>query len=161
MKNFKKKLEAIVIFLIVWIILNENIYLSTIVTGIVIAMATLKLTNVMLQVDYAEEFYEPPKTMVLIFWRMMKAIYVSGWDILLRIVKGNVHPTFYRYKSKLTDPLSLTLLSNRITLPPGSATISRVGSELLVLFVHDDIKAIHEEIAEIEERVERYERSRN
>jgi len=153
MKNYWKKIEILLFFLAIWIILNENIRPLTVVTGIIVAVLTLETTNRLLKIDYSQEFYLPATTIFWIFCRMIRAIYLAGFDLFKRILTGDLKPTFYAYETKIKSPLLLVLLSNRMTMPPGSATVWREGSKFLFIFVHDDEEAMLAELHEVEERL--------
>lgn len=158
MKVVLKNVQTIVIFMIIWIILFENVRPFTLITGIFISIFTLRVTNGLLKMNYAEEFYAPPVAFFMYFFMLIKDIYVSGFDMLGRILKGKVTPSFTEYESGLSDQLSLLLLSNSITLPPGTITVSRHENHFTILAAHTNEKEVRKEVERIEKRLKKFER---
>lgn|GEM_PF-921660 len=158
MKGFLKNLQMIIIFMLIWIILNENVRLLTLIIGLFISVSTLRFTNSLLKVNYAEAFYVPPIAFLLYAFMLIKEIYVSGYDMIKRIFKGNITPTFIEYDSCLTDSLTLILLSNSVTLPPGGITVSRHEQHLTILSANANEEEVRQEVARYEKRLTKFEK---
>ena len=144
--------------MLIWIILNENIKLLTLLIGFFISVSTLRFTNSLLKVNYAETFYVPPIAFLLYACMLVKEIYVSGYDMIKRIFTGNITPTFIEYDSTLSDQLALILLSNSITLPPGGVTVSRHEQHLTILSANSDEEEVLKEVAKYEQKLKGFEK---
>jgi len=157
MKQQLKRLEAVILFLLIWIILNENARPMTILLGVLFSIVALVMSNKILGIDYGMTFYEPPYLLVKYFLTLIVWVYKSGFDMMKRIVKGDVSPTFVKYESKLKAQVSLVLLSNSITLTPGTATMERDGANLTILSADPDEAVVREGIAVMEATLEHLE----
>ena len=155
MKTFAKNLQMVIVFTIVWIILNENMRPLTLLTGSLISILTLNLTNKLLKLDYANVFNFSPLSFIMYMIWIIIEIYYSGYDMFKRIIKGDIEPTFMEYESKFKDPVSLVILSNTITLPPGSVTIDRDENVLSIITATAETEKFHKEIERIERNLER------
>jgi len=160
MKSIFKNLQVIFAFTIIWIILNENIRPLTIGIGILISILTLRLTNGLLKLDYAKTFSVSPLSFIVYIVWIIFEVYYSGYDMFKRILKGDIQPTFLEYESKFKDQLSLVLLSNTITLPPGSVTVDRQDQRLTIIVADSDQEKFRKEIERIETNLERIGRRR-
>jgi len=158
MKGLLKNLQMLVIFMIMWIILNENIGLFTLFTGILVAVFTLNFTNALLKINYAEKFYVSPLKFMLYLGMLIKEIFLSGFDMIKRIIQGDITPTFIEYESDLTDQLALTLLANSVTLPPGGITVSRHENQLTILSASANVGEVRKQIEAFEMKVKRFEK---
>lgn len=158
MKGILKNVQIIVIFMLIWVVLNENVKLLTLLIGFFVSVSTLRFTNSLLKVNYAETFYVPPIAFLLYAVMLIKEIYVSGYDMIKRIFTGNITPTFIEYDSSLSDQLALVLLSNSITLPPGGVTVSRHERHLTILSANSDEEAVLKDVAKYEEKLKGFER---
>ncbi|MCL1950041.1 MAG: Na+/H+ antiporter subunit E [Turicibacter sp.] len=160
MKTYYKKVESLVFFLLIWVILNENARLDTILIGAAISLLTLTLTNKLVGFDFAEEFYESPFAMVQYFVTLMKEIYKGSFDMFKRIFTKNIHPTFMEYESGFKKELPLVLLSNSVTLVPGTATYERNGSKLFILSAEPDEASVMADTLSLEKSLEKLEAKR-
>ncbi len=153
-----KKLQTIVIFMIIWVILNENIRPFTLISGIVISIFTLQFTNRLLKMDYSEEFYVPPVAAIVYLFQIIKEIYLAGFDMVKRIFTGNVHPTFIEYESQLSDQMALVLLANSITLTPGTVTVDRYQNHMTILSANPDVEDVRAGTYEgLEKKLDKFE----
>ena len=155
MKYYYKRIEAIAFFMGIWVILNENFRERTLWVGLVISMGTLFITNKLLDIDYAEVFYEPPYALFKYFLTLLIEIYKASFDMLKRIFTGNIHPIFVEYESRFTGELPLVLLSNSITLTPGTAVAQRCGSKLTILSADPDPQSARDGAAGLEKSLEK------
>ena len=70
--------------------------------------------------------------LIYIFYLLYK-IFTSGYKAAVLTIKGNAHLIFFTYESVMTDDFSLNLLSNSITLTPGTVTVNRQDNSLLIM----------------------------
>jgi len=161
MKKYYKRLEALLFFLLIWVILNENFRLDTLVTGAIVSVVVLIITNKLIGMNYADEFYEPPYGMFLYFLKLFKEIYKAGIDIVKRIFTGNIHPTFVEYEcSLITEDLSTTLLSRTVTNVPGTIAYEQVGNKIYIVAAEKDVQSTIDDTLDWEKTLEKLERDR-
>lgn len=158
MKVSLKNIQTIIIFMVIWIILFENVRPFTLITGIFVSIFTLRATNALLKIDYAEEFYAPPVALFHYFCRLIRDIYLSGYNMLKHILKGDITPTLMEYESDLSDQLPLLLLSIGITLPPGTITVGRHENHFTILSAHTNVEKVRKEIERMEKLLKSFER---
>ena len=123
------------LFTFIYVILNENISLLTLGLGVVSSVAAIFLTNKILEIDYVEMFHINLWLVLTYFWIIIRDTYVAGFDVIIRIFKGNIKPNFINYSSHLNDEFLTVLLANAITMPPGAITVDRDGDEMTILTV--------------------------
>jgi len=163
MKKYKKIInnaEVLLLFLAMWLILSESLSVLNIVIGVVVSIFTLIATNKLLTMSYADHFHEPPIPMFIYILITIKDIYTSTWDMIKRIFTNRVDPTFTLYKSELKDQVSLVLLSNSITITPGTISIERLDNEIVVLSAENDSNEVVDSIKGTEEFLLKLERLR-
>jgi len=128
-------IRLVFLFTLIYVILNERISLLTISFGIASGSAAILLTNKFLEIEYVKMF---PISLLLVltyFWIVIRDTYVAGFDLIVRIFKGNVNPNFIHYHSDLNDEFLIILLANAITMPPGTITVDRDGNDMTILTV--------------------------
>lgn len=134
----RKDIQLLVFFMAIWIALNETIAPFSLFVGVVVCWISIRFTNNFMKMDYAAEFFVSPATFIKYSLYLVKEIYLAGYDMLKRIVTGDVHPVFMDYKSGLKRELSNVILANSITSTPGTITIHRVKNEFVILSANAD-----------------------
>lgn len=137
MKKTAYYLQLILIYTLLWVIFMENSHLFTIITGLLIASFSIYLIErFMLHGTFYElypfNFYRMLKFSLF----LLKEIYRSGLSMIPLLLKGKASPTFVEITTDLEDNLALVLLSNAITLTPGTITVDIEGQRLLVLWMN-------------------------
>jgi len=64
---------------------------------------------------------------------LLLRIYLASFDMVYRVLSGNINPMVVRIKTRLRSDLARVVLANSITLTPGTITID---SEKDNLYVH-------------------------
>ena len=133
-------IRLVFLFTIIYVILNENLNFLTVGLGVFSAVAAIVLTNKILEIDYVEMFHINLWLVLIYFWIIIRDTYVAGFDVIIRIFKGNIKPNFIAYRSDLNDEFLTVLLANAITFPPGAITVDRDGDDMTILTVGYDKK---------------------
>lgn len=160
MKKYYKRLEVLVFFLLIWVILNENFRLDTLITGGIVSLMVLVVTNKLIGMDYAEEFYEPPYSMLVYFAKLFVETYKAAFDVVKRIFNGNIHPTFVEYETDLKEDRLVTLLSRTVTVVPGTVVYEQCGDKILVLAAETNPQVTLDDMAHWEKTLQKLERNR-
>ena len=70
------------------------------------------------------------------FLFLLTKIYSSGFSIIPYIVSGKSNPRFIEIYTDLDSNVDLVVLSNSITLTPGTITVDLDGQKLLILWLN-------------------------
>jgi len=137
MKRIAYYLQLILIYTLLWVIFMENSHIFTIVTGLLIASLSITLIERYILHGTFYELYPFNLYRMLNFsFFLLKEIYKSGLSMIPLLIKGQASPTFMEITTDLEDNLSLVMLSNAITLTPGTITVDIEGQRLLVLWMN-------------------------
>ena len=128
-------LWLVLLFTIIYIILSESYSFLTIGLGVAAAVTSIILTNKILNVEYVEIFHINIWIILTYFWVIIRDTYTVGFDVLKRILTGDVEPNLIPYKSDLNDEFLTVLLANGITMPPGTIVVDRDGDDMTILTV--------------------------
>ncbi|NLO36920.1 MAG: Na+/H+ antiporter subunit E [Clostridiaceae bacterium] len=117
------------LFTVIWVILNEKIGWESIGTGFVLSLAVLAITDSQLLLsDYAWIYRINPLRLLRYAAVLLGQIYASGFAAIGRIVRGRDDSEIVRYVTGLDDDLAVALLANAVTLTPGTVTVD-IGEE--------------------------------
>lgn len=128
------------IFMGMWVILNEKAGPTVFLSGLVFSAVALFVTDFFLLEDrYARRYSLRPITVLRYLFVLLFQIYKSGFSAIPKIIKGNSNIQIAVYQSRLTDELAVCLLANSITLTPGTVTLEKNKDQLKVLaFLEED-----------------------
>ena len=143
-----KYAQMMVLLALIFVILNETLDWTIIPIGVVAGFFAIWFTNRLLEIDYLQMFDVNWQLILTYVWIIVRDTYILGFDMVLRILKGDINPQVFTYKSELKDEFLLTLLSNAITFPPGSITVDRDGENMTVLTIMQDKEKFRKEIYE-------------
>ena len=126
---------CIFLFLL-WIILNGRITVEICIFGVVIAAAVYAFCVYALGYHPSHE-----KKLLRRLWLYIVYFVTLVWEIIkanLTVLKviltgAEYHPAIVRIRVPLEENFSRVLLSNSITLTPGTVTIEQSGNDYLVL----------------------------
>ena len=137
MKKPAYYLQLILIYSVLWGTFMENSHLITLLIGLAIASLSIFLIErFMLHGSFYELYPFNLYRMLKFSLFLMKEIYKSGLSIIPLLLKGQANPAFVEITTDLEDNLSLVMLSNAITLTPGTITVDLEGQRLLVLWMN-------------------------
>lgn len=139
--------------LLLWLLLMNSIAPAQVLLGALLAWF----------IPLSAHQYWPERARFRRPWLLLRYLGVVLWDILLaninvaRLILGpkdRLHPAMVEVPLDLRDPFALTILSNTITLSPGTVSMS-LSNDHRVLMIHalnvDDTEAM---VREIKERYE-------
>lgn len=130
-------IQLSLIYTLLWIAYMENWHVSTFISGILIAAVSIvMIERFMLQGTFYDLYPFNLFRMLMFSFFLLKEIYRSGISIIPLLIKGHASPDFVEITTDLEDNLSLVLLSNAITLTPGTITVDIEGQRLLVLWMN-------------------------
>ena len=142
MKNFidsvvqdmVSNIKIISVLFVTWIILFEKINLFVIVTGLIMSVVSILLTDMYLMPgNYTDEYMFGLRSMIHYFSILVIEIFFAGIGVIPKIILGDSDVAFVTCETKLTDKFLINILANSITLTPGTVTVKKSGSTLRVL----------------------------
>lgn len=138
MKRLIVGYKLFILLFIFWILLTFNFKISNLVVGII---ASTLVTYISYGVLYEDSGYSFLLPRVFVFFKyifvLLIQIYKSSISHIVNIIKNDYSPTIVRVDLDVKDPFLITLISNSITLTPGTITVDSEGNSLLVLTIKD------------------------
>ncbi len=151
MRNFINKLILILILLLIWISLNEDVSLKSLVSGLVFAIISVFLPYYLFgNNDNITTYYMPAWFFFFYLFMLIFHIIKDSIKLIIDLLKGRKNPRVVKIKSKLKNPWYISIVANSITLTPGTVTLDKTGNTMEVLYYlggSDDMLSNYEEIA--------------
>lgn len=139
---------------IVWMLLNTSFTVSTFIIGYLIGViAIMLMRRYFKEKVYLVRIWALIK-LTLIFFRELLLSNITVLQIVLR-PKLNIKPSVFAYPTELENDWEITLLSNLITLTPGTLVV-HVSDDQRTLYIHAiDVDDVDEEINSIKDTFEK------
>ncbi|MFT9496095.1 Na+/H+ antiporter subunit E [Anaerosolibacter sp.] len=150
MRMLNGRMQFFLFLIVSWFIFTldvslENAFIGIIVSGIITLM-TLKIFSDLKADPFSmTQVYITTKFLL----RLIFEIYKSSFIHILRIIKKDENPVIVEVELSVENPYLVTMISNAITLTPGTITVDVQGKKLYVLTIkgHDhDHQALQQEI---------------
>jgi len=133
-KELYENKEAILLLTFAWIVLFGRFSILTIGSGIIVSILVILFTDhFLLDRNYGYSYSIGFGTLIKYFGQSFYDIVVSGFKALPIVLFGKRDVQIVTVKTKLKSELLINLLTNSITLTPGSLTIGKNDNELQVL----------------------------
>ncbi|HXK71174.1 MAG TPA: Na+/H+ antiporter subunit E [Clostridia bacterium] len=131
-------LKFTTLFTLVWIALNEELSIFNVLAGLILSVITILFTgSLFFNKGYISTYQIPFYRMIVYHLYVVFLIFKSGMSAIPRIIAGNDKTKTIKYLSGCKDDFALSLLSNAITLTPGTVTLDLTKNELTVLCFTD------------------------
>jgi len=129
-------LFTVALLTIVWIVYNESADLATVGVGVVLGFLALILTDkFVLKDDYRENYHINMIAILKYIPFIFLQIYISGFDAIYRVFAGHVNVGVVEIKTKLPNEFQRSLLSNAITLTPGTVTLDQEDENMTIIWL--------------------------
>ncbi len=137
--SFCRSATVVGVLTIFWVSLNETFTLTETITGMVVGIVAIVLTNRLILggQSYADRFWMSPGTVILYSGYLLYKIYAAGFSALVRLIRGNIQVAIVDINTELSDDCSIALLANSITLTPGTVTLDRQGKRIKIIWLTD------------------------
>lgn len=146
MKNWIRKIQWIILYLGVWIVLFERVDALILISGIGVSIVSLWFTEKYLTGSlYHEDFPIDAIWIIKYGFFLIVEIYKAGFSTIYKTVTGNINPGVVDIETKLIDDFAISILANSITLTPGTVTLNKTCNQLKVLWI--DVKTSDKEMA--------------
>jgi len=137
-------------------LLNMSLRPLNIIAGVLICLFVTRFSEGILY-NYRGFVFKSIDKKVLIPYtlNLFKEIYLSSFSYIKRIIKKDCQPFITEIELKVKDPLVIAIISNSITLTPGTITVNADGNKLTVLSLKDckeDQETVRKEIRDNFER---------
>ncbi len=157
MINILSKLKFYIVLIIFWFLLTLNFTPLNIFFGLIICIF---VTNISYGILYDKNGFKFKGLNVInivkYFFNLLFEIYKSSFTYIPRIIKKDCEPFIVDIELEVTDPLIISIISNSITLTPGTITVSTNGNKLKIVTLRScyDCELIVEK--EIKEKFEKH-----
>lgn len=129
--------QLILLLSIFWVVLFEDVNGLILVFAPLVSMVAIALSEKFLLKDsYYNLYYFNALKLLRFTLFLLWEIFRSGLSIIPTIVTGKANPTFVEIYTDLEKNLDLVVLSNAITLTPGTITVDLEGHRLIVLWMN-------------------------
>lgn len=157
MKKFFIPYKLFVILLSFWLLFTFSFSLFNIAAGLIICSLVAFASKGVL---YGSESYLFRKigflTMIKYVCNLLLEIYKSSFSYIVRIIKKDCEPFIVEITLDVTDPLVIAIISNSITLTPGTLTIDVQNNKLTILTLKDCSDCINLVDTEIKEKFQSF-----
>ncbi|WP_432402954.1 Na+/H+ antiporter subunit E [Wukongibacter sp. M2B1] len=134
MINITKNNKLFFILLIFWMLFTFNFSYLNLIAGTAVCFIITRLSYAILYNKKRYSLKIPRiKVMIKYFFNLMLEIYKSSFSYMIRIIKKDCEPFIVEVELKVKDPLVITIISNSITLTPGTLTVDINDNKLTVL----------------------------
>lgn len=119
----------------IWIVLIEDISLSTILFGVFFSVATLLFCYV--SIGYRVIGFSFSHILIIIKYviRLIGYMAVSAIDSAKHVILNKQDAGIYRYSLRTTSKIHRLVLANSVTLTPGTVAVSIEGDDMLILCI--------------------------
>ncbi len=157
--NYKNIVISSLILMTVWLLLNSNFEIVTLISGIVISvlLAFIFCTKC----DVFTEVNITPKAFIYFisyFFVFAMELIKSNLDVARRVLTPSlpINPGIVEVKTKLKSKIGRMILANSITLTPGTLTIDIKEDRLFIHWVDVESDDIYEATKLIVKKFEKY-----
>ena len=156
--KIKNQLAIFIVLMIVWFLINNSFKLEIIVVGVILSLIIAVIFG--RRTDVLNEFKFTPAAffytgvyLVVFFWELVK----SNIHVALIVLKPSlpINPGIVKTKTVLKSKMARMILTNSITLTPGTLTVDIEGDTLYIHWI--DVKTADVEVA-TEEIVKKFEK---
>lgn len=134
--------EIACVIAVIWIILHERISPLLFLSGWVLGILSMVITDrYLLLGDYKSSYQISLRLMLKYLLFLLVQIYRSGFEAILRMLQGKTDVGIVEFETKLENELHICLLANSITLTPGTVTLDKNGRRLKVLCLNRPVSA--------------------
>lgn len=129
-------LLTVALLTVVWVVYNESASLTTIALGVVLGFVALSLTDTFVLKDDYRKYYQVNLLALLKYIPFIfLQIYISGFDAIYRVFVGKVNVGVVEITTQLPTDFQRSLLSNAITLTPGTVTLDQDKQDMTIIWL--------------------------
>jgi len=158
-KSFKNFIVQFFILFIIWILINNSFDTELLITGFVFSIVASSIFC--FKCDVFSDIKLTPKaliyTILYIFVFIIELI-KSNFDVAYRVVSPSlpINPGIVAVKTKLKSKMGRMILTNSITLTPGTLTVDIIEDTLYIHWIDVKTVKIEEATKDIVSHFEKY-----
>ncbi|MCD4772732.1 MAG: Na+/H+ antiporter subunit E [Bacteroidales bacterium] len=157
--NIKNLSISFIILMVTWLLLNGNLEIITIISGIIISVLLAyifcKKCDVFSNIKFTPKafFY-----FIIYFFIFIVELIKSNFDVARRVLTPSlpIKPGIVEVKTKLKSKIGRIILANSITLTPGTLTIEMKEDRLYIHWIDVRNDDINEATKQIVQKFEKY-----
>lgn len=139
------------IFILLWSLLHESFAPSVLASGALASFVSVYASDRLFFKSFDLSIYHLPLKKALPFLlRLFIDIYASTFSLVKAMLQGKLRPEVVRIHTRVANPWHQCLVSNAITMTPGTVTINKSGKELTVLWLTPETEDAAEQAAMIQ-----------
>jgi multicomponent Na+:H+ antiporter subunit E len=123
------------IFLLIWIVWQESFSYIQLTVGFLVSLITLLTVNWLFRKINIDFDYLSVNNSVYYVFHMIKIVFISGISTIKKGITGQTNIGIYQFKTGIKSDFKKTILSNSITLSPGTVTIDFDDTSLFILCI--------------------------
>lgn len=118
--------KTILLYLLFWIVLSENVKVETLCIGIIISLLVTSLNVDLVRSKRQFNFIRNILLWISYIIKLLKEIFVSNFNVAKIVLSKKIviSPRIVTIETKIKSDFHKTILANSITLTPGTLTIS-------------------------------------
>lgn len=134
MVDITRNYKLFFILLVFWMLFTFNFSYLNLIAGIIVCFVVTRLSYGILYNEKGFIFKALRiKIIIKYFLNLLLEIYKSSFSYMIRIIKKDCEPCIVEVELSVTDPLAIAIISNSITLTPGTLTVDVNDNKLTVL----------------------------
>ena len=157
--KIKSLIISILTLFVIWVLLNNNITPEVLISGGVVAFIVGLIFCY--SCDIFSDLKLNPKA--ILYWFLYIFVFISelvksNFDVARRVIspKLPINPGFVEVKTELKSKLGRMILTNSITLTPGTFTVELTGDTIFIHWLDVKSDNIEEDTALIVHKFEKY-----
>jgi len=157
--KIKNQLAIFFVLMIIWVLINNNLKPEVLILGailsLILAIIFGRRTHVLDDFKFTPSaFYYTGIYLFVFFWDLVK----SNMDVALRVLKPSlpINPGIVKTKTVLKSKMARMILTNSITLTPGTLTVDIEDDTLYIHWIDvesEDIDVATEKIVKKFEKI--------
>lgn len=157
--KIKSLIISILTLFVIWILLNDRLTLEVFISGGVVAVAVGLIFCY--SCDIFEDLKLNPKAIwywFLYIFVFLRELVISNFDVARRVISPRlpINPGIIEVKTKLKSKLGRMILTNSITLTPGTFTVELIGDRIFIHWIDVKSENIEEDTNMIVRKFEKY-----
>lgn len=137
-----KKIIPLIGLMLFFLMLAERITLEAVIIGLLLSWLVLKLVRIKVAESIETPLYAPSLWMSWLYLVavLIKEIISANFQVAKIVLSKNmrIEPQIYHYTTSLKDERLIVLLSNAITLTPGTMTVELEQDHLTIHALNED-----------------------
>lgn len=134
MKRVYSQFKFFIILLLLWLLMNGNLELLTVLLGVLVSFTVTLFSYDLLLDRKGKHFHSIPiSKLAVYFFTLFIEIFKSAYYFSLNVFKKEYVPMMFKISLEHLDPVRVAIVANSITLTPGTISIEMVDQAIYVM----------------------------